>query len=228
LTVVPNTSTNIPMMSTNINELVGESLFGKVRRNILSILFLHNRRSFYLLELIRLIASGRGAVQRELSRLTKAGLVLRTRKGNQVHYRANEKSLVFDELRAIFAKTTGLNDVVTGALSPLEDQIGLAFIHGAFAMGRAQRESEIELIVISEVPSRNIAAALESVRQETGRVVRLTLLTPDELKKKYAAADPVARRIAEESKIFLIGGRQELECILHQEEDLFSGAGIWG
>ena len=216
------------MMSTNINELVGESLFGKVRRKILSTLFLHSRRSFYLLELIRLVASGRGAVQRELSRLTEAGLVLRTRKGNQVHYRANEKALVFDELRAIFAKTTGLNDVVTGALAPFKDQIGLAFIHGSFAMGRALRESEIELIVVTDVPMKNIAAALESVREETGRVVSLTSLTPDELNRKFAAADPMVKRFSEESKIFLIGGRQELECLLHQEEDLFSGTGIWG
>jgi len=214
-------------MSTNVNEMVGECLFGKVRRNILSTLFLHSGRSFYLLELIRIIASGRGAVQRELSRLTKAGLVVRTRKGNQVHYRANEKALIFEELRAIFSKTTGLNDAVTAALAPIEDQTGLAFIHGAFAAGKAQRESDIELVVVSDVQEARIEELLETVSEETGRRVRLTSLSPEELTRRYAAAEPAVRRILEESKIFLIGGRQELEILLHQELDLFSGTGIW-
>ena len=56
-------------MSNNPNELLGESLFGKVRRKVLSILVLNPERSFYLLELIRLLNSGRGAVQREVARL---------------------------------------------------------------------------------------------------------------------------------------------------------------
>ena len=136
------------MMSTNMNELVGESLFGKVRREILSLLFLNSRRSFYLLEIIRIIASGRGAVQRELSRLTQAGLLVRKRRGNQVHYSANTDSLIYEELRSIFAKTTGLNDVVMGALAPYKDEIGLAFIHGLFAMGKATKSTKIELLVI--------------------------------------------------------------------------------
>jgi DNA-binding transcriptional ArsR family regulator len=214
-------------MSTNVNELLGESLFGKVRREILSTLFLHNRRSFYLLELIRLIASGRGAVQRELSRLTKAGLVLRTRKGNQVHYRANEKALIFEELRAIFAKTTGLNDVVTGALAPIRDRTGLAFIHGAFAMGKAQKESEIELIVITDTPAKRVEELLEPVTDETGRRIRLTAMTADEFRNGYIASDAAIRRIVDESKIYLIGGKTDLDVLLHKEQDLFSGTGIW-
>ena len=214
-------------MSTNINELVGESLFGKVRRNILSTLFLHSGRTFYLLELIRLIASGRGAVQRELTRLTNAGLIERTRKGNQVHYRANEKALIFEELRAIFAKTTGLNDVVSGALKPFEDEIGLAFIHGAFARGKAQSDSDIELTVVTDTGKIKLEAALEAVTERTGRGVKLTAVSADDFKKFYNSGDSRMRDVTASEKIFLIGSQAESECLTLQHDDLFSAAGVW-
>lgn len=225
--MIPNISTNIPMMSTNVNELVGESLFGKVRRKILSILFLHSGRTFYMLELIRLVASGRGAVQRELTRLTNAGLIERTRKGNQVHYRANEKALIFEELRAIFAKTTGLNDVVTGALKPFEDEIGLAFIHGAFAHGKALSDSEIELTVVTNTGKRNLESSLEDVTLKTGRKVKLIALSADDFKKSYMAGDKRMRDVADGDKIFLLGSQAELDCLTLQQDDLFSAAGVW-
>jgi DNA-binding transcriptional ArsR family regulator len=215
------------MMSTNVNELVGESIFGKVRRRILSTLFLHSGRTFYLLELIRLIASGRGAVQRELTRLTNAGLVERTRKGNQVHYRANEKALIFEELRAIFAKTTGLNDVVSGALKPFEDEIGLAFIHGAFAQGRALSDSEIELTVVTDTGKRKLESSLEDVTRKTGRRVKLIAIPVDDFKKLYTAGVDRLRNVTDSEKIFLIGSQAELDCLILQQYDLFSSAGVW-
>jgi len=215
------------MMSTNVNELAGESLFGKVRRKILSILFLHSGRTFYMLELIRLVASGRGAVQRELTRLTNAGLIERTRKGNQVHYRANEKALIFEELRAIFAKTTGLNDVVTGALKPFEDEIGFAFIHGAFAHGKAMSDSEIELIVVTSTGKRKLETSLEDVTLKTGRRVKLIALSADDFKKFYLTGDERMRDVADSEKIFLIGSQAELDCLTLHQDDLFSAAGVW-
>ena len=105
--------------------------------------------------------------------------------------------------------------------------IGIAFIHGAFAMGKALRESEIDLMVISEIPAGSIEAALEVITDETGRKVRLTALSADDFRKRVASGDTTMTGVIEESKIFLIGGQQELECLIRREDDLFSAAGLW-
>lgn len=61
-------------------------------------------------ELITLAGSGSGAVQRELQRLTQAGLLTVTIIGNQKHYQANVESPIFPELRSIALKTFGAAD----------------------------------------------------------------------------------------------------------------------
>src|SRR5690349_21767442 len=97
---------------------VGDALFTRVQQRVLGILFGNPDRTFYANEIIRLAGSGTGAVQRELARLESGGLVTVTRVGNQKHYQANAASAVFDELRALVLKTSGLADVLRAAFAP--------------------------------------------------------------------------------------------------------------
>ena len=74
---------------------IADALFTKVQQRVLGVLFGNPGRSFYGNEVISLVDSGTGAVQRELTRLEAAGLVTVTRIGNQKHYQANEAAPVF-------------------------------------------------------------------------------------------------------------------------------------
>ncbi|MBI3892167.1 MAG: winged helix-turn-helix transcriptional regulator [Candidatus Wallbacteria bacterium] len=78
-----------------------EALFGKVRREILTLLFGRPGEGRHLLEIVRAARSGRGGVQRELARLAAAGLVTRQRRGNLVVYQANPECPLFGEMRAL-------------------------------------------------------------------------------------------------------------------------------
>ena len=78
-------SKNIPAAVSGI----ADALFSKVQQRVLAVLFGNHSRSFYANELIALAGSGSGAVQRELTQLSAAGLVTVTRIGNQKHYQAN-------------------------------------------------------------------------------------------------------------------------------------------
>lgn len=62
------------------------------------------------------VDAGSGAVQRELVRLTGAGLLTVSRIGRQTHYQANERAPIFAELRGIVLKTSGLADELRAAL----------------------------------------------------------------------------------------------------------------
>jgi predicted nucleotidyltransferase len=84
-----------------------DALFTKVQQRVLAVLFGNHERSFYANELIGLVRSGSGAVQRQLAQLEGAQLLTVTRVGNQKHYQANASAPIFDELRGLVLKTSG-------------------------------------------------------------------------------------------------------------------------
>ena len=85
-------------------------LFNKTRRGLLALLYGRADETFYINQLMQAIGSGSGAVQRELKMMTEAGIVVREKKGNLVYYRANAQCPIFDELKSIVRKTTGVAD----------------------------------------------------------------------------------------------------------------------
>src|SRR5688500_9356142 len=91
---------------------LSNALFSKVQQRVLGLIFGHPERSYYTSEIVRKVASGTGAVERELSRLQQSGLVSVERIGNQKHYRANQDSPVFEELRSLVLKTVGLAEPI--------------------------------------------------------------------------------------------------------------------
>lgn len=210
-------------MSTNPNEVLGECLFGKVRRQILSTLMLHSQRSFYVLELIRLLQCGRGAVQRELSRLARAGIVLRVRRGNQVHFRVNRDCLIYRELRSIFSKTTGLVEALEAILEPISAEMGIAFIHGEYPAGTAVDGTPIRLAVIADSRSPRLAECSRAFREQTGRKLLTSFWTTREFRRGFTLGDPKIGKLISGDKIFIQGTRLDLEVVTTRQEDLFGG-----
>ncbi len=214
---------NIPNMSNNLNEILGESLFGKVRRKVLAVFVLNPESSFYLLELIQFLDCGRGAVQREVSRLFKAGIITRTQVGHQVHYAADTQNLIYSELRSIFSKTTGLIDLLSSDLKTCKDQLGMAFIYGEYAQGTADKNSPVNLIVIGDTSFDAVKACTVEFAKETAKELHLMVLTVAEFKSKLSRGDSQIKEIISSSKIFLAGGLRELQVLTTVGDDLFAG-----
>jgi len=214
---------NIPNMSNNPNESIGISLFGKVRRKVLSTFVLNPERTFYLLELIRFLKSGRGAVQREVKRLSGAGIITRTKVGNQVHYRANTNNLIYKELRSIFSKTTGLIDLLSTDLESCDDELGMAFIYGEYACGTADENSPVKLMVIGDTAMDAVRACTVEFSREAARELHITVLTASELKRRLTSHDRRIKEILADDKVFLAGGHRELQVLSTTGDDLFDG-----
>ncbi len=62
---------------------MADALFSRTQQNVLGLLFGQPGQSFYTNEIIKKSGGGSGAVQRELSRLVRSGLVTVTRIGSQ-------------------------------------------------------------------------------------------------------------------------------------------------
>ena len=92
-------------MRTNDQPKLVEVVFGAYRRRVLAILLLRPDETFYVREMERLTGFTAGSLHRELNLLTACDLLVRSRRGNQVHYQANRECPIYGELTGIFRKT---------------------------------------------------------------------------------------------------------------------------
>lgn len=195
---------------------IGSALFGGVRQAVLAILFCHSDESFHLRHIVRAVGMGHGAVQRELARLVDAGLVIRSRRGNQVLYKANKESPVFAELRGLMVKTVGIADVLRASLAALSDRIEVAFMYGSVARGTERADSDVDLMIIGSATLREVAAALESTEQELRREVSPSVFAAKEFGERVTAGEHFATSVLAEEKVFLIGDDDELAGLVER------------
>ena len=192
---------------------IAETLFGKARRRILGLLYVRPDEAFYLRQIARLTDLSVGAVQYELAALTEAAVVTREEIGNQVHFQANPVCPVFDDLRRIMEKTTGLADHVRVALAPLaqEGKLAHAFIYGSVASGKQSSTSDVDLMVIGDVKLREIAPALRPVQDRIAREINPSVYTLDEFMKRVASDDHFIGSVLRGPRITLVGRDDELD-----------------
>ncbi len=185
---------------------IADALFTKVQQRVLGVLYGNPGRSFYANEVIALASSGTGAVQRELARLEVAGLVTVTHVGNQKDYQANAAAPVFEELRSLVLKTSGLVDTLRVALAPLMSQIHTAFVYGSVAKGQDTAKSDIDLMVVSDSLSyADLFAVLEEATSRLGRTVNPTVYSRQELEKRMRVDNAFIKRVLAQPKLWVIG-----------------------
>jgi len=186
-------------------------LFGKYRRDTLALLLLRPEQSLHVREVARITGKVPGTLLRELNRLADAGLLLRRRSGNQVHFQANSACPIYEELRSILKKTSGLADVLHDALEPLSGKIPVAFVYGSIARGTDTASSDVDLMVVSdELTYPDIMGVLVEPERILARAVKPTIYKAEEFRRKRAPKDAFLRRVLEQPKLFVIGSADDL------------------
>lgn len=210
--IIPNMGTKkAPGKASQPAASVADVLFTKVQQRVLGVLYGNPGRSFFANEVIALAGSGTGAVQRELTRLAEAGLVTVKHVGRQKHYQANATAPVFEELRGLVLKTSGLADVLRAALAPLAEEINAAFVYGSVAKRRDTAASDIDLMVVSETLTyADIFSALEEAATRLGRAVNPTVYSPQALAKRLKQGNAFVTRVLAQPKLWLLGDEHGL------------------
>ena len=187
------------------------ALFTGTQQRVLGLLFGHPERSFYASEVISLVQSGSGAVQRELARLEAAGLITARRIGSQKHYQANPQSPLFEELRSIVRKTVGLIEPLRQALTPVASKIVSAFVYGSVAAKSDTAESDVDVMIISDhVTYADIFRVLEPTSASLGRKINPTVYNLKELEKRIKERNAFVTRVLKLPKLWLIGSEHDL------------------
>lgn len=190
---------------------LADALFSSAQQRVLGLLFGQPDRSFYSAEIIRLASSGSGAVQRELARLEQSGLVSARRVGSQKHYQANPESPLFEELAGIVRKTVGLAVPLGEALRPLASRIAAAFVYGSVAKRKDTSESDIDLLIVSDVVTyADVYAALESCRATLHREVNPTVYTRKDLARRTKSDNAFVKRVLAQPKLWIIGSESDI------------------
>lgn len=190
---------------------LSDALFAKVRQRVLALIFSHPERSFYTSEIVRNVRSGVGAVERELSKLERSGLVSIERIGNQKHYRANPDAPIFEELRGLVAKTVGLAEPIRRCLEPHADAIKAAFVFGSVARHADTASSDIDLMVIGdELNYSDLYTAAQRAETKLRRKVNPLFVSVKDWQRKASDSGSVFKKISNSPKIFIIGSEKDL------------------
>lgn len=184
--------------------------FGTYRRQVLGLLLLRPDEPFHLREIARMTGTQPGTLRRELEQLADAGVLTRERMGNLVRYKADTACPIYDELRSILKKTTGVADVLRGALAALGDRIVAAFVYGSVAAGVERKASDIDVMIIGSVSFEEVVRALHPCQEQLRREINPGVYSPAEFRRKVAAKNSFLMRVLEEPKLFIVGSEDDV------------------
>ena len=191
---------------------ISNALFSKVQQRVLALIFGHPERSFYTSEIVRRVHSGTGAVERELWRLQRSGLVSVERIGNQKHFRANRESPVFGELQSLVLKTIGLTEPLRETLAPYSNSIKAAFVYGSVAKESDTAQSDIDLMVIGdELNYSDLYTALQNAERVLQRKVSPLFLSQGDWRRKASQKGSFVNKVSAQPKLFILGSEQDIQ-----------------
>lgn len=189
---------------------VAEALFSAVRLELLEVLLLHPKRSWYLTELVRYLKRVPSQLHGELHELWDASVLTKRVEGRQVYFSRNVCCPILSELQSLLRKLISNQNLLRQVLWRFEDGVKIAF-----SCGDLESSAETTLVAIGEVDAKEFISAFQKVSRKSGRKIRALLYTEQEFLERHSAKDTEVRRsIAAESKKILIGSKAKLRELL--------------
>jgi predicted nucleotidyltransferase len=185
-------------------------LFSEYRKRILGLLLLNPNASYHVRELARLTNTAAGTLHKELTKLTIGGILQSKKVGNQVHYSANLACPIFEELASILRKTSGLADVIAGALADKKNQINIAFVFGSVARGEQQSNSDVDVMLIGTLSFGDAVQALHPAQAVLQREINPIVYSIEEYERRIKNNDSFIKEVLAKPKLFILGTENEL------------------
>ncbi len=204
---------------------IDESLFGRIRRQLLCLFFLNPEKSYFLLQLIDLLRTGRGGVQRELANLVESGIIKREKSGMKVFFSLCEDCTVTDEMQRLLRKFVDYEGMVSLAVRDYGTSIRTA------VMSLEGKEGSLNLLVSFDGDPELFRREIERIELLTGIEIVLLTVKYHEL-KEYISSSSEAKWISGGKWKLLAGETDDLNPDEIEKEsgisepDLFSGTGF--
>src|SRR4030065_857076 len=184
----------------------------KTRVEILKLFLFNPNNSFYQRQISNLTAKSIRGVQREVDKLNRMGLIERLIQGNRIYYKLNKKCSITQDLKNIFFKSVGIAEVLKDNFK--EKKIKIAFIYGSYAKGEESLLSDIDLIVIGNVSSKELSNILSKPKRELMREVNYVVFPLDEFINKITQKDHFINSVLNDKKIYIVGSKDEFKELI--------------
>lgn len=157
-------------------------LTSKTRAKLLSVFFTHVQDIFYVRQLVRIVAEEINSVRRELANLKKHNILLSEARGNRLYYRVNPKHHLFNSLLLMAYRNSDL------AIKLSKSKAVLASV--SFLLWQQKKPDAIDLIVIGNLPLREVEAAVSAEEKRRGTEINYMIMDQTELKMRQSKRDP--------------------------------------
>ena len=186
---------------------IASALFSESQSRLYRWLFGQPERSFHLSELRRLTGLGSASLQRELRKLTDAGLVSSERVGNLRRFRADPNSPVWHEMVTLTRKTLGVVPLLREALLPLTPRLRAAWVFGSVARQTDTAASDIDVMLVGDdLTLTEVLEHLLPLESELGRTINPTCYSRAEFDRRRTEPDSFVERVFAQPTLPLIGG----------------------
>src|SRR4030042_4076294 len=184
----------------------------KTRVDILKLFLFNTNDSFYQRQISSLAAQSIRGVQREVDKLNRIGIIERPIQGNRIYYKLNKKCPIAQDLKNIFFKSVGIAEVLKENFK--EKKIKLAFIYGYYAKGEENLLSDIDLMVIGDISSKDLSGILSKPKKDLMREINYAVFSLREFISKTVQRDHFINSILKDKKIYIIGNKDELKGLI--------------
>jgi len=172
----------------------------ETRIKLLLKFFLNPETSGYLRQLAKEFGESTNSIRIELNKLTAAKILTRKSRGRNKIYQANTQSTIFEDIRNIVLKSTGIDKVMSNIIQNL-GELQLAFVRGDYAIGRDS--GLIDLVIIgSDINKRELERVRQKTEQLIQRKISILLLTDKEYSKLKSSLEENPALILYKSKTF--------------------------
>lgn len=169
------------MVEINHNKMI--LIKSKLSQKILTYFFTNPEGNFYVRELARLLNEDVSNLAKELIKLEKEGIFESEIRGKTKYYHLNKNYPLYKQLKEIIFKTTGIEGGIKKELAKLK-KINQAFLFGSFAMGEADSQSDIDLLIIGDPDPEQLSDKISKLEDRFSREINYIVMTEEELRKK--------------------------------------------
>lgn len=191
---------------------LGRLLGSEARAKVLTALLLGAQDRYYVRSLATRLMLPPTAVSRELLTLERLGLVRRQTEGRRLYCELNRAASVLPELRTLVLKLGGLAEALRTALEARRSAIRWAFLYGSMASGRDTASSDLDLFVVGDMSSIELAELLRPTAELLGREINHFLIAPGEFREKRQTDGSFVSRVLSGPKVVLIGDARSAQA----------------
>jgi hypothetical protein len=169
------------MSSLITHNMLKTIITSETRIKLLLKFFLNPTTSGYLRQLAKEFGESTNSIRLELNKLSDAKILSSNFEGRIKIFRANSKHPLFNDIRSIVLKSTGIDRVVTNVINKV-GKLQIAFVRGDYATGKDS--GLIDLVIVGEkINSTEVIRVKSKTEKLINRKISVLILSAEEYQK---------------------------------------------